>query len=242
MSRSQRWAAATAVVVVLVFAVGWLALISPQRSRTASLHSQADSTNQQVMSLDTQISRLQKEAGDVVQQKARIQEIATEIPSAPNLASYIRSLTSKASDTGVDLVSIAPAAPVAATVTAVKPAARATASASPSPSAGATTAPTPRTPVAPQSNLSVITMQLQVAGDYWQIQRFLNELQDLKRVTVVSALALSPGGHRTQAQTANVDPADSWRTLNGSVTLAIFMTDAPLATASAPAPSPSPSH
>ena len=247
MSRSQRWGAATAAVVVLILIASWMLLISPQRSHTGDLKSQADDVRQQTASLQVQINTLKSKADGVVAQQARIAEIGKEIPDNPALASYVLSLTDAATKSGIDLQSISPATPAALQLAKVAPApapAAKTGTGSTGNAASGTGAPASNAqPVAPTTqgaNLSAIKVDLQVAGDYFQLRQFLNEIENLKRASVVIAVNLTPGGHRT-ADTAKAtsDSSTDWRTLNGTVSLDIFMTNQPLAGAPTPAPSAS---
>ena len=253
MSRSQRWGAATAAVVVLILVASWMLLISPQRSHTSDLKSQADEVRQQTASLQVQINTLKSKADGVVAQQARIAEIGKEIPDNPALASYVLALTDAATKSGVDLQSISPATPAAVQLAKVAPA-PAPAAKTGTTSTGTTSTGTTSTgtsapannaqPVAPTTqgaNLSAIKVDLSVAGDYFQLRQFLNEIENLKRASVVTAVNLTPGGHRTTdtAPAAGTDPSADWRTLNGTVSLDIFMTNQPLAGAPTPAPSAS---
>ena len=246
MTRSQRWGAATAAVVVLILVASWMLLISPQRSRTSDLKNQADEVRQQTASLQVQINTLKSKADGVVAQQARIAEIGKEIPDNPALASYVLALTDAATKSGIDLQSISPATPAAvqlSKVTTPAPAAKTGTTSSGATATGASTPATNAQPAAPATqgaNLSAIKVDLSVAGDYFQLRQFLNEIENLKRASVVTAVNLTPGGHRTaDTAKATTDPSTDWRTLNGTVSLDIFMTNQPLAGAPTPAPSAS---
>lgn len=248
MTRTQRWSAATAAVVVLILVASWMLLISPQRSHTADLKSQADDVRQQTASLQVQINTLKSKADGVVAQQARIADIGKEIPDNPALASYVLALTAAAKKSGVDLQSISPASPAEVEL------AKITAPPAPAAKAGTdtkatdnkatdnkTASNTPAAAAAPVgASLSTIKVQLQVAGDYFQLRQFLNEIENLKRASVVTGITLAPGGHRnTDGKSSTTDAAADWRTLNGTVALDIFMTNQPLAGAPTPAPSAS---
>ena len=247
MTRSQRWGAATAAVVVLILVASWMLLISPQRSHTGDLKSQADDVRQQTASLQVQINTLKSKADGVVAQQARIAEIGKEIPDNPALASYVLSLTEAATKSGIDLQSISPATPAVVQLSKIAPApapaAKTGTSSSGNNATGTSTPANNAQPVAPTTqgaNLSAIKVDLAVAGDYFQIRQFLNEIENLKRASVVTAVNLAPGGHRTtDAAATGTDPSADWRTLNGTVSLDIFMTNQPLAGAPTPAPSTS---
>jgi Tfp pilus assembly protein PilO len=244
MTRTQRWSAATAAVVVLILVASWMLLISPQRSHTGDLKSQADDVRQQTASLQVQINTLKSKADGVVAQQARIADIGKEIPDNPALASYVLALTAAAKKSGVDLQSISPAAPAEVTLAKITapPAPAAKAGTDTKTTANTATNNTPAAAHAPVgASLSTIKVQLQVAGDYFQLRQFLSEIENLKRASVVTGITLAPGGHRTgdDNSSSTTDASADWRTLNGTVSLDIFMTNQPLAGAPTPAPSAS---
>ena len=240
MNRSQRLIAVAVAAILLVGVVGWVALISPQHHKVSKLKAQDAAQQQTNTSLQGQISLRTKQAKDVVTQEARIAAIQQQLPANVGLAGYVRSLTAAAAKTGVDLQSIAPGTPAAVTVAkpTVAPAA-ATAAPTASANAAVAAAPTPAAPPVTAVGLNAIPLQLQVAGNYFQIEQFLSQLEGLQRATNVTSVDLAPGG---QVVGAAAPPAHPWDVLKTSISLDVFMTTTPLAVPSAQTPSPSPSH
>jgi Tfp pilus assembly protein PilO len=240
--------AVAVAAILLVGAVGWVALISPQHHKVSKLKAQDAAQQQTNSSLQGQISLRTKQAKDVVAQEARIAAIQQQLPANVGLAGYVRALTAAAAKTGVDLQSIAPGAPAAVTVAkptvapapaAAAPSAAPTASANAAVAAAPTPAAQPAAPPVTVVGLNAIPLQLQVAGSYFQIEQFLSQLEGLQRATNVTSVDLAPGG---QVVGAAAPPAHPWDVLKTSISLDVFMTTTPLAVPSAQAPTPSPSH
>jgi Tfp pilus assembly protein PilO len=240
MSRTQRWSGVTALLVVVIVVAGWFMMISPQRATASKLRSQDVTQQQANAKLQSDIQRLQAEVPGVAQAQEKIAAIAKQIPDTPSLASYVRAITQAAAETGVDLQTISPSlpAPIAvaapvrtAAVPGASPGTTGTSGAKPS-AAGATSAGT-----GTAAGLSTIAVSLTLAGDYFHISQFLKKLQDMSRATEVTAVNLAPGG----SFVGSPAPASTWKVLNGTITLDIFMTNTPLAGA-ATSPSATPSH
>lgn len=228
MTRSRRWFLATALVVIIVLALGWFGFISPQRSHKSRLQAQAVSVEQQNAALQTQVNKLQRQAKNKIAEQAEIQAIGREIPGSVQMAPYMRELAKAALATGVDLQSIAPSGPQNTKL--VAPAA----SANPNPTAAAGSNP----PAATGSNqVLVIGVKLSIAGSYFQVQQFLANVEKLERFSQITSINLAPGGVRTGDSTAE-DQSSTWRTLKGSISLDIFMNPL-LGDAPTPAPTPS---
>lgn len=244
MNRSQRVSAGAAAVVLLALIAGWVLLISPQRAHASKLRGEAATQEQANLDLQSAIKTRTVQAKDVIAQQARIAAIQQQIPDTISLATYVRLLTGAAVAAHVDLKSIAPSSPTLVTL------AKATAPAAPAPAASASPAPaaTAPAPVAATatSALTGVAVQLQISGGYFEIQQFMAKLQALPRVTDVTSLTLAPGGAAAQAGsgTSTAPAVPSWRVLNASISLEIFMTAAPLPAIATgtPSPSPSPSH
>lgn len=243
MKRSQRWSLATALLIVVVIAIGWFGLVAPQHSHKSSYQSQAANVEQQNLVTQSKINRLQEQQKDVVAEQNQILAISKNVPDTVSLAPYVRAISEAALQTGIDLQSIAPLTPVpvklAAPATTPKPA--------PNPTADSTAQSAPRQPAAASNNVLAVPLTLQIAGSYAQIQLFLAKIEGLQRVGEVTSVDLKTGGQRT-GETQTQDPGTSWKVLKGTIQLDIFMTGAPLPGATAttqapkPSPSPSPSH
>jgi Tfp pilus assembly protein PilO len=237
MSRIQQWVAGTVVAVLAIMAAGWFVAIAPQKHKASNLGSQAATEEQANSNLRTQVSELTAKMSAVPSEEASVAAIAARIPADPELPSYVRALSTIASQTGVDLISISPGVPTtvvvpAATVAPAKASAAATASAAPAATA-------PAAPAAPAPTLQAISVGIDVQGGYFQIQQFTAALQRLARSTVVTSLQLAPGTPVKAAAAPSAAPAAgaAWKTLQANITADVFMNTSTLFTAIA-VPSP----
>jgi Tfp pilus assembly protein PilO len=217
MSRIQQWMAGAVVALLVIVAAGWFLAISPQKHKVSSLAAQSTVQEQTNSGLRTKLSVLTAQMSAVPSEEAAVAAVTQKIPNDPDMPDYVRALTKIAAQTGVELVSIAPGTPAAVTVAAaVVPAA---AAASPSASATAVEA----APVAaPAVSLQAISVQLIVQGGYYQIEEFTKALQTLPRSTVLTSVAIAPGG---QLKPPKVAPpaSDAYKALQAGITIDVFM-------------------
>jgi Tfp pilus assembly protein PilO len=234
MSRIQQWVAGTVVAVLAIVAAGWFVAIAPQKHKASSVSSQAAGEEQDNAGLRNRVTALTAQMSAVPAEEASVAAIAAKIPADPELPSYVRALSTIASQTGVDLISIAPGVPT----TVVVPAA--TVAPAPAASGGASTAATPAAAAPSAASLQAISIGIDVQGGYFQIQQFTAALQRLARSTVVTTLTLAPGTPLKAAATPSAAPAGpsaAWKVLQANITASVFMNTTTLFTA-IPVPSP----
>jgi Tfp pilus assembly protein PilO len=233
MTRIQQWVAGTAVAVLVIVAAGWFVAIAPQKHKAANVNSQATSQEQSNDGLRNRVTALTAQMSAVPSEEADVAAVAARIPADPELPSYVRALSTAASQTGVELVSISPGVPT----TVVVPAA--TVAPTPAASGSSTAAATPSAAAAPAS-LQAISLGLDVQGGYFQIQQFTAALQRLPRSTVVSTLSLVPAASIKAAaapSAAAASPSNAWKSLEATITVSVFMNTSTPFTA-IPVPSP----
>jgi Tfp pilus assembly protein PilO len=214
MSRIQQWVAGTVVALLLIVAAGWFLAISPQKHKASNLGAQSASQEQANSGLRTKLAELTAQMSAVPSEEAAVAAVTQRIPNDPDMPDYVRALTTIAGQTGVELVSIAPTVPAAVAVpAAVVPAATAA-----TPSASTVAA----APAAPAVSLQSISVSLTVQGGYFQIQQFTAALQRLSRATVLSSVAIAPGG---QLKAPKVAPpaGDAYKNLQAQITVAVFV-------------------
>ena len=133
---------------------------------------------------------LKAQAQDLPKQEAFLAQIRRQVPSNPALPALIRDLTAGAKKSGVELLSLAPALPVAVVapaVTAVVPTTAGTAAPSPT----TTTAPgTVTTPAAAAPVLYQVPITVKTSGSYFETEQFLNKVEALKRSFLVTGFTL----------------------------------------------------
>jgi Tfp pilus assembly protein PilO len=235
MSRIQQWVAGTVVAVLAIVAAGWFLAIAPQKHKASSVGSQAASEEQSNAGLRNRVTALTAQMSAVPAEEASVAAIAAKIPADPELPSYVRALSTIASQTGVDLISISPGVPTAVAVAAatVAPAPVASGAATASAAPAAAPAPSP-------ASLQAISIGVDVEGGYFQIQQFTAALQRLARSTVVTTLALVPAPPLTAAaapSAAAAAPSNAWKSLEATITVSVFMNTSTPFTA-IPVPSP----
>jgi Tfp pilus assembly protein PilO len=234
MSKLRTWGVVALLAVVAIAAGGWFLALSPQKSKVSDLQSQTAQQEQANQKLQSQILLLKKQQSQIPAEQARIAQIKGRIPESPQITTYVRTLTTLAAATHVELVSIAPAAPALVQL------ANAQSQANPAPSTAAGAAPAPSA-----AGLSTISVAINVVGDYYSVQQFLSKLEDTTRATIVSSVSLAPGavpqpqggdGAAVSAAGTTSSGTGSWKTLSASISASIFMSAAPTAeTGAAPA-------
>jgi len=175
MSKLRTWGVVALLAVVAIAAGGWFLALSPQKSKVSDLQSQTAQQEQANQKLQSQILLLKKQQSQIPAEQARIAQIKGRIPESPQITTYVRTLTTLAAATHVELVSIAPAAPALVQL------ANAQSQANPAPSTAAGAAPAPSA-----AGLSTISVAINVVGDYYSVQQFLSKLEDTTRATIVS--------------------------------------------------------
>lgn len=237
MTKLRAWGVAALLAVVVIIAGGWFLALSPQNSKVSTLHDQTAQQQDANAKLTSQIALLKKQQSQIPAEQARIAQIKGRIPDTPQMTTYIRTLTSLAAATHVELVSIAPAQPTLVKLPSAQPQS-APASGAATGKGGAATGKggaatgTGGTAAAPAS-LSTISVAIDVVGDYYSVQQFLSKLEDTQRVTIVSAVSLKPGTlpHGTGGGAATTSSSTSsdgqWKTLDAGISASIFMSAAP---------------
>jgi hypothetical protein len=105
---SGRVAALLAAVAVLaVLILGWVALVSPQRSKAAELSTKVDLTQAQVVATQAYVDSPSTKQS--VNDLKRLQKV---LPDSPKVSQILRQLSAAATVAGVELDTITPAAPV----------------------------------------------------------------------------------------------------------------------------------
>lgn len=215
MDKMRQFIALTVLGAIVLVAAGWFLLISPKRSEAADLRAQA--TSQQTLNgaLRTQIAVLKAQAKELPAKQAQLAAVAAKIPENPALPALIRSLQKAADEADVELVSLAPAPPAdlkvggSSTGVAAAPAAPGAA-----PAAGA---------AAPTGSLKQINLNIQVAGGYFQVERFLDRMESMSRALKVTTLALAPGSNPVAPPAAGDVAATPDKVLAATIAAVVFM-------------------
>lgn len=169
MTRTRKWVSGTAVLVLIVLAAGWFLLISPKKSEAASLQATAlgqQSTND---GLRAKVSQLKAEDAQKPQQEAKLATFRQQVPQTPAEPALVRRLSAIAKQSNVFFESLNVVNPNGLNV--------------------------PGAPAATKDNiLEQITVTMTVEGTYYSAERFLNLIEGLKRVTLVTSVTINSAG------------------------------------------------
>jgi Tfp pilus assembly protein PilO len=201
MDKLKQYVVFTVIGCLLVLAAGWFLLVSPKRSDASALRKDAATVVAANSQLETQLQVLKAQAKALPKQQAALAAVAAKIPDNPALPSLIRALTTAAGASGVELVSVTPSTPVASLATA--------------PVAGTAAAGSAGT-------LASIPLSLNVAGTYFNVEQFMDKLENLSRSLRVSTLGIAPGGNPVKIGKAGT-VADDGKTLVATITAQVFM-------------------
>src|SRR5690348_4752066 len=86
------WMIGGAVAAVVLLAVGWFFLISPQNGHTATFTGQTDDARTKLVTLQQRLSQLQKQNEDLPEYQAKLRSDQAALPATADLADFLRSL------------------------------------------------------------------------------------------------------------------------------------------------------
>lgn len=221
MTETRKWTLGAVLVAVLILVAGWFLLISPKRADVAELQTQTDAQLDKNSSLQTEITILKEQNKDLPEKQAELAALQTKIPQAPDLAGYVRELQDLGRQSGVAFTSLTPAAPV------------------PIGDVGTTV----QGAALPPDALAAINVDMVVSGGYFEITKFMNELETSARYTLVSGYTIgqaetSVEGDAAAADEATTGPADLAATINARIYLVPSTPEVADTTSTAPAPAP----
>jgi len=158
------------VVLVVLLVVWWMLLMSPAGHKLSSLRSQHDQLVSQAGTLQGQLTSLQEQKAHSATLDAQQARNQLAMPPTADLPGLITQLDSLASSTGVNLSSISPSPPAAASA------------------AGGSVA---------GGSYQSMSLSLAFAGTYGQDMAFLQGLYQLNRLVVINSVSLSGGGDKS---------------------------------------------
>ena len=224
MDKLKQYVTLTVLAAVVILAAGWFLLVSPKKGEATALQEQAAQQMTANSVLETELQVLRVQAKELPRKQAELARVAAKIPDNPSLPALIRALTAAGTSAGVELVSVTPGPPAASVAAApVVPVAPV------EPATG--TAAEPIAPVVPAATaagpagvLTTIPVALNVVGDYFEIEQFMANLENLPRALRVSNLAIAPGTSPTAGTGAGAATnVDNGRTLTSTITGSVFM-------------------
>ena len=170
----------TTLAVLLVFAAGWLLVLSPKRAAIADLREQRAAAATRQAQARTQIQMLEEQAANLPAQQQRLRTFAKRMTKAAELPALVRTIDTTARSAGAAFVTITPGAPAAPDSTA--------AGAAPAPTGG--------------SGYLAVPLTVVAEGSYAQLVRFLTGLETLPRAVRVTGVAVArPDSSGSSSQT-----------------------------------------
>ena len=191
MTETRRWTVGALVVALAIVVAGWFLLISPKRAEVSELQAEVQSQEAANSQAQTQLAVLKQQNKDLPEKQAELAGLQTQIPLTPDLPTYIREIQDIGAQAGVDVTAMTPA---------------------PAVNLG-TSAETAEQSLAPGA-LAAINVEVIVTGGYFEITRFVNELETASRYTLVAGFTIDD-------ETENTRKAAS--ALTGTVNARIFM-------------------
>ena len=164
------------VALLAITAAGWLVILSPQTSELADVRTQIETTREQNKTLRQQLVKLEVQRKQLPATRATARALAALFPPTADQPTLFKAVTAAATQAGIpadDVTELSAAAPVAGT------------------SGGSDKAQLPGESI--DSDLAGQTVTITVQGDYDEIQRLAENLEDLPRAYLVSSLTLGVG-------------------------------------------------
>ena len=194
MSEIRKWVAGATLLALVVVAAGWFLLVSPRLAQASALRQQNVEQDSANARLRARISVLRAQERDLPEQEVRLAELREQIPDGVRLPELVNALTAAADQADVELLTLAPQPPAplqpAVAPTAVAPAGAPSTGA---PSTGAPVAGTAGAAAGPAQSgpLLQIPLTITVRGSYFQTEAFLQRLEELRRLVLVSGVTLT---------------------------------------------------
>jgi Tfp pilus assembly protein PilO len=193
MTDTRKWTVGAVLLAIAVVAGGWFLLISPQRATVADLQAQTQAQDNTNSSLQTDIEVLKQQNKDLPEKQAELASLRTQIPDVPQLPTYIREMQDIGNKSGVSFTSFTPAAPT---------------------ELGGASAET-LTP----DMLAAINVDMVVQGSYFEITKFMNELETASRYTLVSGYTIVVEENEGETASAANGPPPLNATVNARIYL-----------------------
>ncbi len=230
MTPKRQWSILTALACVLVLVAGFLVLVKPQHSKAAAVQAQTATVQGEIQSLRAQLARLQEESRGLAAQQAALARLAQQLPGNPQLPTLLVKLDAAAKSAGVELVNVAPGNPTTLPLTPVGTgtAAPAVAGTAAPAATGTVAATAPAAAGSTVSGVAQIPVVLTVTGGYFQLERFLDGIEGLRRSMLVNSFSLA---YKTSSGAGSTTTATIGKgELSATITAAVFSATAPLGT------------
>ncbi len=212
MDKNRLWLIGSALMMVLVVALGWVVGIQPQVAAISTASDQRVSVEQTNAGHRALLTKLKEDFKGIDNLNQELASLSKSVPSGTNAPDYVDQLDALASANQVALkgltiadaeayTPVALVAPVASAAEAGAPAPSPAPTATPSPTA-APGSPPVTNPGITAANFASLSVQITVSGTYSNVLKFVNGLQTGPRLFLVTGLT-------TTAATESSVPVDS---------------------------------
>jgi Tfp pilus assembly protein PilO len=167
-----------ALGLVLVAAAGWLVVLQPQTTKLSGIRTQIDTTRSQNDTSRVQLLKLEDQAKKLAGTRATARTLAARFPATADEPGLFHAVTGAALQAGIParkVTDLTPEAPV------------------PGGSGGAQLPRTQPSGSAAKGELASQTIAITVEGNYDQLQRLMENLEDIPRSYLISSLVLGAG-------------------------------------------------
>jgi Tfp pilus assembly protein PilO len=113
MSKQLQWIAGGVLACLLVLVAGWFVFVKSAHDDVDAARRRAATAEASSRQAALQLQQLQALKADLPRHQAQLAAVSAAIPASTQVSTVIRSLTSAAQDSGVALLTIAPAVPAA---------------------------------------------------------------------------------------------------------------------------------
>lgn len=190
MTSTRNWVLGAVAAAMVLVVGGWFLLISPKRAEVADLQVQTEAVQAANSQKATEVELLKQQNKDLPEKQAELAALETKIPTAPDMPAYIQELQDIATNAGVTLTGMTPAAAV---------------------TVGQGSAAQTGAALTPDA-LAAVNVDLTLVGPYEAIQKFVNDLESSDRYTLNTGLTIvddeeaeATGGGKATDLTATVN-------------------------------------
>jgi Tfp pilus assembly protein PilO len=182
IATTQKWYAGAVAASAVVLAGGWFVLVSPQKASVDEIVAQTATVNNANATTEQQIAALKAEFTQLPQLQSQVALIRQHIPQTPNEPTLLRTVTKAASTAGVNLSSITIAAPSVM-------------------QSGTATGGATGNQFAIPGQMSQISLSMTITGNFADTRLFLNSVEGMQRVMLVTGVNITRGTTDTGATT-----------------------------------------
>jgi Tfp pilus assembly protein PilO len=182
IATTQKWYAGAVAASAVVLAGGWFVLVSPQKASVDEIVAQTATVNNANARTEQQIAALKAEFTQLPQLQSQVALIRQHIPQTPNEPTLLRTVTKAASTAGVNLSSITIAAPSVM-------------------QSGTATGGATGNQFAIPGQMSQISLSMTITGNFADTRLFLNSVEGMQRVMLVTGVNITRGTTDTGATT-----------------------------------------